>query len=319
MMSAVHYAVNQRTARFFRQYKELIEQRYNNYVTNQFAKDVAGDLAKRGKIKRERAFSVISAIIREFEYLHPSSAVIRRDSIVTTSKLSNNFEPAIAVMAGLSGGHLKGDHRHLEVFQVQVQSARVSKQCVEMIDCASGVQLNFHAIARLDEREIDKNPVYGLAEQLNDILIYTTLFQCVCNPTIGLNFTIPYNGHMLLGTVGVMRIPKGYHQQYIRLHCSEKPYHTEIGTPQEAPLIEIRTAVSYNELTEQQDQLHDALVEFANDNIDDINMLFEGLFSSKFVAFDVNDAQAALDRLRYNFEKISRMPAWIRHQQNKGE
>ncbi len=315
-MGAVHYAIAQRTSRYFRQYRDQCELLGKSKNVQKAAENISLDLVRRGKIKRDKVPKISDALIRHTTDWYPAHCIIREDNIRITSKLSSNFEPVINVVAALEPGNMRHPSGDLfDAFQVSIVCSRIAKNGVDITDTMSGVQLNFHAIARLEEREIEKtNPVYELANKLDTLLIYTTLFQAVCTVEGGRNFAIPYGQHLLLGTIGVMQIPNGNHQTYIRLRAGEPFHQEETGNPERCPLIEIRTAVSYSELTQAQDDLRDAIEHFAESHIEEINQVFECFYMEKYIDFSRDDFRKLVDKLRKEFQPITQMSAWIRQQ-----
>jgi hypothetical protein len=314
LMAPVHPAIVTRTERYFREYTRLAEKGRSEKNVEEFSNIVATDLALRGKIKPDRANIILSGIFKDFAKCCPAYNIVREDKVERNS-LKTSFDPLIGIVTGLEPGRMHTNtQRVVDAFQVVVVSSQISKRKIEIIDCNTGVQINFHAIARLDEREIEGDPIYGLARNLKNILVFATLYQYICTSETGMNFVIPYDKHLLMGQRGSVSF-NTHHKLYSVFTPTKAPYPREVGNPRRVNCMEIKTAVSFNELTREQDQLRDALVAFAFENIDYINMIFESLYCSAFSNLTFAQVEIARIKLAEKFKPIAAMPAWIKSQQ----
>ena len=316
-MGVVHHVFNTRAARYFREYTDHINKNHSRQDTKKYALSIGKDVIKKGKIKRESLPRMIDCAIDRVTEVYSAYEIIRQDNVVTSSKLSTNFEPVNLVIASLSPGKLKSpaSGNTYDALQIYVNVTHFSKNQIRLIETVSGVQINFHAIARLEEREIEKtNPINGIARNLSSILTYTSLMLSVCGEFQ--NFVIPYDKHLLIGALGAVKLADQPHQHETILKHHDASA-CDIGQPDMVPLFEIKTAVSYDELTPAQDDLRDAIEHFAHTHLDDINTVFENIFMPGLTEANNDVAGEAADRLRDAFTPITKMYAWTRHQQVK--
>jgi len=313
-MGAVHGAIVQRTSRYFRQYGDHIATLLDSRDDKKLALTIGEDIIKRGKIKKDRVPKIVDTLIRRTTDIYWAHEVIREDEVVSPSKLSANFDPVYTVVAALSPGKLRNEEtgQIVEAMQISVVTSEVTKNCVTIIETNTGVQLNFHAIARLEEREIEVNPLHGLSGNLSQILTFTTLMSMVCGEEDRENFVIPYGQHLLFGRFCIANCEPGSQQWGVMLQ-SHKAEAKNIGNLDWMPLYEIRTAVSFDELGQDQDDLRDAIWHFADSHLDDINTMFEALYMPQITVKKDVDIAGITKQIRKDFEPIKRMSAWIRN------
>lgn len=311
-MAPVHPAIVTRTERYFREYRRHIASFSEKAELEKF-KTLGRILVDRKKIKRESVSKIRDLIFSIVDEKFKANLVLRDDPIKVSSKLSSNFDPVITSIAYLSTCKVCIDDSYtVDALQVNVQSAKISKDKIKYQEAPTGIQINFHAIARLEERLIEQNAFEGIAANMENLIKYFCLFVAVnellCNSG---RVVIPHGEHLLFGNMDLLKITKNEEGLFKFIDFTKNGGRLDLGAFVDKMVgMQIKTAVDYGSLGPEQDFIRDVVRAFADSNLDDINTVFEGLFLCDMTETKIGDVRAATNRLKENFYPITQLDEW---------
>ena len=308
-MAAVHPVFKTRAARHFREYSNFVESTHER-VLKKWELAVK-ELATRGKIKREIVGRVQQLIIDLINDQYTANLVLRRDPVVVSSKLSSKYYPVQTSVAYLSPSFFTIGGSRVDALIVNILAAQIQRDELVMATFVTGIKFNFHAIARLEERGIENNPFQGIADNLNLILKFYCMYLGISKILKYSGVVIPYGEHLLFGDYGPITFDE--RKKYDSgVRVSKKNADILDIEAQYNLSLNIRTAVDYDVLSESQDELREKLNKFADDYIEEINIIFETHFTVSSEKPSKEEYNRAVSILCENFTPISNMPEWKR-------
>jgi len=310
-MGIVHYAYSNRALRYIEQYDRHVEENNDIDILDTSFHNLLAKLVYQGKIKKTIASAFQQASIDNLVNTYCFANVLRQDEVTVKSKLSSNYDPIYTTVAYLTPGKVTNTVKDYTSASlgIDVHNNRISKEGIICVETNTGIYIQRHCLARLEERGITNDAIFTIVTNIGEIIKYSLVVAAAYSKNSEIKgFAFPLGEHLLVGKLSGIKLSSDNFRRVLRMNRHEQEVKSPPRDYVTIPYFDIRTAYEYNSMTSYHDEIREQITALGNNHIENINVMFDTLFTT--APYSHAEYDQAVEEIARDFAPITNSIAW---------